>query len=463
LCDPGTVVTVDRLLSERSLDLTGIHLPHGDRALRWVATSELDDPTPYLLGGELLLTTGLGTKRWTTRWGEYVARLKDADVAALGLGVGLTHDAAPAALVEACRRDGLNLLTVPRPTAFVAVSRTVAALLDDEAEHAARAALEAQRLLTRAALRGDDAAILRQLGGLVGGTVAVVDDAGTAAALVGRPGSTTVVHPLGVGARPSSWLTVTTAGPLDDAHRSAVSMAVSLLTLALERRREGRARDRALRRRALDLLLHGDPDTASLLLESVDAAAVPPGPLRVLRVRGPGDTLEDLLADLETEPVLAARVGDELVVVSADRRAGGTGQRLVAGGARVGVGPSVAVADLAHSHDGAEHALTALPDAPVAAWDDLMRGGVLALLGTGASAYADEFLAPLGDDPALLATLGAYLDHHGSVGETAAALAVHRNTVRNRLRQVEAALGRSLDDPHVRVDAWVAVQALRTR
>jgi purine catabolism regulator len=217
------------------------------------------------------------------------------------------------------------------------------------------------------------------------------------------------------------------------------------------------------RRRALDLLLHGAPDTASLLLESVDAAAVPPGPLRVLRVRGPGDTLEDLLADLETEPVLAARVGDELVVVSADRRAGGTGQRLVAGGARVGVGPSVAVADLAHSHDGAEHALTALPDAPVAAWDDLMRGGVLALLGTGASAYADEFLAPLGDDPALLATLGAYLDHHGSVGETAAALAVHRNTVRNRLRQVEAALGRSLDDPHVRVDAWVAVQALRTR
>ena len=88
---------------------------------------------------------------------------------------------------------------------------------------------------------------------------------------------------------------------------------------------------------------------------------------------------------------------------------------------------------------------------------------MLALIGAGAPAYADAFLAPIRDDPALVATLGAYLDHHGSVGETAAALGVHRNTVRNRLRQVEDALGRSLSDPHVRVDAWVAVQAFRTR
>jgi purine catabolism regulator len=120
-------------------------------------------------------------------------------------------------------------------------------------------------------------------------------------------------------------------------------------------------------------------------------------------------------------------------------------------------------ADLGRSHEAAGHALTALPEAQVAAWDDVMGGGVLALLGEGAAAYADQFLAPLGDDPALLATLGAYLDHHGSVGDAATALGVHRNTVRNRLRQVEDALGRSLDDPHVRVDAWVAVQAHRTR
>ncbi len=32
-----------------------------DRPVRWVAVSELTDPTPYLAGGELLLTTGV---RW---------------------------------------------------------------------------------------------------------------------------------------------------------------------------------------------------------------------------------------------------------------------------------------------------------------------------------------------------------------------------------------------------------------
>ncbi|MBO9706283.1 MAG: hypothetical protein J7474_12345, partial [Arthrobacter sp.] len=39
----------------------GIRVLHdaGDVPLRWVETSELDDPTPYLLDHELLLTAGL--------------------------------------------------------------------------------------------------------------------------------------------------------------------------------------------------------------------------------------------------------------------------------------------------------------------------------------------------------------------------------------------------------------------
>jgi purine catabolism regulator len=36
---------------------------------------------------------------------------------------------------------------------------------------------------------------------------------------------------------------------------------------------------------------------------------------------------------------------------------------------------------------------------------------------------------------------------------------VHRNTVRRRVAQIEAALGDSLQDPRVRVNAWVALQA----
>jgi purine catabolism regulator len=455
------MLTVARALAVPELALSLVHLADGQRVVGWVATSELADPTPYLQGHELLLTTGLETAAWDEDWDEYVARLVAADVAALGLGVGLTHEAVPDALVVACQTHGLNLVAVPRPTAFVAISRAVAALLDEEAEHAAQQALEAQRLLIRAALRGEEAAVLRQLGKLVGGTAAVVDAAGTDAALASRPAST-VVHPLGVGGRPQTWLAVTTPGPLQDPHRSAVSTAVALLTLALERRGERRAHDRAIRARAIRLLLDGDADTAAVLLDTL-GAVVPGGALRVLRLRGPREALDEVLDTVEGPPDLAAMLDGEVVLICTDRRSASTAERAAARGVRVGVGPATQPTGLGRSHEAAGHALTALSEATVAAWDDVMGGGVLALLGDGAATYADQFLTPLGDDPALIGTLGAYLDHHGSVGDTAVALGVHRNTVRNRLRQVEDALGRSLDDPHVRVDAWVAVQAHRTR
>ena len=35
-----------------------------DAPVRWVATSELDDPTPFLEGGEIVLTTGLAAAAW---------------------------------------------------------------------------------------------------------------------------------------------------------------------------------------------------------------------------------------------------------------------------------------------------------------------------------------------------------------------------------------------------------------
>ena len=45
-----------------------------DSAVRWVHISEIVDPTPWLSGGELLLTTGLQLERPDTQR-EYLARL----------------------------------------------------------------------------------------------------------------------------------------------------------------------------------------------------------------------------------------------------------------------------------------------------------------------------------------------------------------------------------------------------
>src|SRR5690606_32157374 len=123
--------------------------------IRWVATSELPDPTPFFQGGELLLTTGLQMASWTTEWQDYVQALVRSGTVGVGFGTGVNHATVPRRLVSACRRAGLNLIEVPRPTPFVAISHRVSRLLMEEEQASAGEALEFQRRLTAAAARPD--------------------------------------------------------------------------------------------------------------------------------------------------------------------------------------------------------------------------------------------------------------------------------------------------------------------
>src|ERR671916_652977 len=121
---PPVPVTVATLLGSASLELT-LHTRSApvDRAVSWVHVSELADPTPFLAGGELLLTTGLALAPEGT--GEYVRRLAAAGVVGLGLGTGLSHAEVPAELVTAADEHGLAVLEAPRsPPALRAPSST---------------------------------------------------------------------------------------------------------------------------------------------------------------------------------------------------------------------------------------------------------------------------------------------------------------------------------------------------
>lgn len=491
------MVTVADVLAEDALALAPLHLAAGGVPVRWVATSELVDPTPYLEGGEVLLTTGLETKGWRSEWRPYVERLAGAGVAALGFAVGLTHEQPPRSLVRACTEVGLNLFEVPRPTTFVAISRAIAGLLDAERESTARRSMDAQRVLTQAALEVEDAAaVVRRLATLVDGAAAIValggaplagpfgprvadldlDEVRTeverirpqglrAAASASSAAGTIVVRPLGVRSRPEAWLAVLLPGRAGDVDRVAITTATSLLGLGLERRRERRTTDRELRTRAVELLLADDVRTARIVLGAVTTAAGAgprlPQEVRLLRASGAAELVEDALTLLEDDRLLAAVLDGELTVLSGARRAALLAQQLAERGLQVGVGRAMPVEEAAVSHDTAGHALAATGRlTPVRTWDDLAASGVVGLLGEErAAAFARSFLAPLADDPVLMETLAAFLRQHGSRGETAAELGVHRNTVRNRLEHIESLLGASLDEPRVRVDAWVAVQA----
>ena len=313
---------------------------------------------------------------------------------------------------------------------------------------------------------------------------------------------TTVVQPVGLRGTPSLYLAAWVPGRLDDPHRSAITTAVALIGLALESRDAQRDTDRRLRGRAVELLSEGDPRTASIVLAAAAGTEVAdvrlPARLQALLAGGGADAVVRALATLEEltggrplplaaiapggrdpvagepggrDPVAGEPGGREtaLLVVTAPHDADRLVAELVGSGLRVGVGSAVRRNELGRSRAAAEHALGHTTDAaPVARWEELAGEGVLALVDqpTGDS-FADTFLAPLdryGDRRAeLVQTLRAFLHHHGRIGPLAEELGVHRNTVRNRLREVEGALGRSLAEPVTRVNAWVALELEATR
>src|SRR6188768_3421295 len=92
-----------------------------DRAVRWVHISELLDPTPWLSGGELLLTTGMGLTDADTQRA-FVARLVQHGLGGLGFGTGLGHDEVPAAIVEEAERLEFPLFEVPFEMPFIAIT-----------------------------------------------------------------------------------------------------------------------------------------------------------------------------------------------------------------------------------------------------------------------------------------------------------------------------------------------------
>src|SRR4051812_50145702 len=61
-----------------------------ENAVRWVHISELEDPTPWLSGGELLLTTGMALED-PERQRAYVRRLAGHGLAGVGGRAGVAH------------------------------------------------------------------------------------------------------------------------------------------------------------------------------------------------------------------------------------------------------------------------------------------------------------------------------------------------------------------------------------
>lgn len=446
-----------------------------DAPVRWVAVSELEDPTPFLEGGELVLTTGMRLDAADAE--TYVTRLVRREVTGLGMGVGLGHERVPPQLITAAAGHGLPLLEVPRATPFIAIGKAVSRMLAAEQYEDVTRAFQAQRQLTRAALKGPRtliARLARELGGwaLLLGPAGDVRQAapaiarsraaelaeeldrlrggGTSASLSGQD-SHIVLHGIGLAGRPRGFLAVGTAEPLPHVAHTIVGAAVSLLTLQSETPRAGRDL-----RAGLASLLLGAPPTAGV-------PGLPEPPVRVLACAGGRVVLDMLESGPAAERCLAvvpARSETCVVIVPAGLADQVTALARASG--PVGVSEPAGPDGLQDALRQAEQALAAarrVRGHGVLAYGGLPGQGLLGLLDPDAAqGFAEALLAPLrGEDPELIGSLRAYLAANGQGEAAARALGVHRHTLRHRMRKAADLLGRDLDDPAVRAELWVAL------
>nr|WSZ16995.1 PucR family transcriptional regulator [Streptomyces canus] len=519
---PTPPVPLAALLAREDLGLRQIAGPADPSAVvHWVHTSEMADPYPYLLGGELLLTAGVHIPEAAGSgpyFDDYVSRVVAAGGAALGFGVAPVHDTVPRALVAACDSHELPLIEVPPRTPFSAVARALWQLMAQARHAELRRVTEAQQSLAAAASRPDPVpSVLRQLARRLGGRAVLFGPDGTEVAVAGRgaeraraaegpeardvrealarlarivrptatvpsagPAPTGPVAPAGPGGRTTSATAPAAASPTTPASATDTVAGVQLAAYSLGAGHGFVLGVAAPRRDAGD---HTIASVAAVLLSLLT------GEHQSRSGAARSSALVRLLLGAPAQDVAPLLGGERWVVVHArpDSLAAPDPVAASALGAALG-SPLVDVA-----REVVRVLLPAGPEpAPQPGWTlgvsavagprewataDAQAGRALAraratragLVRYGARpALAD--LVPEADAeaharallaplaPALTETLRTWLSLHGSWDRTAVALGVHRNTVRQRIAKCAALLERDLDDPDVRMELWFALR-----
>jgi PucR family transcriptional regulator, purine catabolism regulatory protein len=122
------LITVEDLLRSPALQLRLIAGEAGTaRRVAWAHVSELEDPTPWLFGSEMIMTTGMALPRSASGQRLYLERLDDAGVACLAVSERMFAPPLTAAFFEAAASRGFPVVEVPIPVPFMAISQEVAA------------------------------------------------------------------------------------------------------------------------------------------------------------------------------------------------------------------------------------------------------------------------------------------------------------------------------------------------
>ncbi|HEY7951827.1 MAG TPA: PucR family transcriptional regulator ligand-binding domain-containing protein [Solirubrobacteraceae bacterium] len=143
--------------------------------VRWVHSTELVDPTPWLTGGEMLLTTGLQLDKPKVQR-EFIERLKDRGIAAVGFGTGFAHERIPPALLTAARKSQFPVFEVPYELPFIAVTERAFTHLAGQQFETLRRSMAIQERLERLVLEQRGLTeVVRATAGAIAGVAGVLD------------------------------------------------------------------------------------------------------------------------------------------------------------------------------------------------------------------------------------------------------------------------------------------------
>jgi purine catabolism regulator len=144
--------------------------------VRWVHITEVPDPTRWLKGGELLLTTGYGFVGDEEQQVAQIKRLIDHNISGLGFGTGFSFDKVPPAIVKVAQEYDFPLFEVPYHVPFIAITEAVASKIVNEQYSLLQRSLAVHEKLTKIVLEEKGLeAILSTLSALVGCSAVLFD------------------------------------------------------------------------------------------------------------------------------------------------------------------------------------------------------------------------------------------------------------------------------------------------
>jgi purine catabolism regulator len=509
--NPGVALTVGDLLKISSLPLARLTGTQGlTNPIRWVHVSELEDPTPFLKGGELLLTVGLGVGATAAKQRAYVRRLIDAGLSGLGFGSGFAFKRPPKAVISEADKGSFPVFEVPYETPFIAITEAVFTRLVAEQYDLLSRSLDAEHTLTKSVLDGKGLggivqalttatggwALLLDLHGqpIVASPKTAVDGAGRlwlelqgSAVAGGRfsvsmtdGGNHVSIQPVTSQGRTDAYLAFGKKHAPTQFDRVVTAHALALIALELSKVRAVSETERRLKGDVLERILSGQMNDADArrALERVGFDLL--RPLAAFALSSPATNPAELAAAAEDalarEPgplVVSARPSHVLVMAqpASNGYLGGFRAQVAArvgGTVRAGAGNPAMFERLEQAAREARYALQAC-EAERRDEAEFANLGTYQLLLSlqdpeALSTFAASVLAPIDAyDEAhgghLIPSLRAFLERNARWEAAANDLYVHRHTLRYRMRKIEELTQRDLTSARDRMELFLALRA----